>query len=61
MEIPNWFGQNEYYALLYTIWFGLIVYFLTTILRVKKEIKIKEKIVKIKNWWIKRKENKNYY
>jgi len=56
MDIPSWFGQFEYYLLIATIWFFIIGWLGTNLIRVGGvKWDIKGYIVKIKNWWIKRK------
>lgn len=60
MEIPTWFGVNEYYALIYTVWFGLASWIVVNLIRVKFDIK--SKILSFKQWlekWkLKREEKK---
>jgi len=58
MEVPSWFGQTEFYAIIVTMWFGLIIYFLTVCIKFKQCLNIKENFKKIKGWLIKRKEKK---
>ena len=58
MDIPNWFGITEFYAILGTVWFFLIVWLIVNIIKVKKEIKVKEWTTKIKSWWSERKKKK---
>jgi len=59
MNIPDWFGVMEFYAVLGTIWFGIIMYFLTACVKVKQDLNVKKKIIDLKSWWSKRKEAKN--
>ena len=58
MEIPGWFGIGEFYAILVTVWFALIMYLLITVVKVKKGIKVKESFSKFKSWYIERKKRK---
>ena len=53
MEVPSWFGADEYYWLLRTVWFVVVMYLLIVIVKVSKGIKIPNRI---KNWWKKRKD-----
>lgn len=50
MDIPSWFGPDEYYWLLRTVWFTIIMYLLITVVKVKSGIKVKESFVKVKSW-----------
>lgn len=58
MEIPAWFGLTEYYALIATVWFGIATYLLIALVTAKREVKIKENIVKLRSWWNERKKKK---
>jgi len=58
VELPGWFGMGEYYALLVTVWFALIIYLLVAIVKTSKELKIKNKLSKVVSWWKERKKKK---
>ena len=58
MDLPNWFGVTEYYALLGTVWFALIMYLIICIVKIKQGIKVKESFSRIKSWWSERKKKK---
>lgn len=60
MDLPIWFGINDFYSLLATVNFGIIAWIIVTIIRVKMSIKfgIKRRILLFKNWLSKRKELK---
>ena len=58
MIVPAWFGPTEFYAVLATINFGIIMYFLTTCIRAKQSLNVKKKYINLKAWWQKRKESK---
>lgn len=34
MEVPSWFGVEEYHLLIATIWFGFISYIIVTYMKV---------------------------
>lgn len=58
-EIPAWFGKNEFYLLIITVWFFLISWMAVNLIKVGGiKLNIKDKYLKIKTWWVKRKENK---
>lgn len=56
MEIPIWFGVNEFYAIIYTVWFGLACWVAVNLIRVKFDIK--SKILSFKQWLEKRRVKK---
>ena len=59
MEIPEWFGQPEFYAVIATVWLYLISWILVNLIRVKGiKLNIKKRIISFKHWWVKRKEMK---
>ena len=59
MEIPDWFGVTQYYVAIVTIWFGLIIYFLTAYVRAGvSKTNLKSKVISIRDWWRKRQEAK---
>ena len=58
-EIPSWFGQQEFYFVLATVWAFLISWVTVNFLRVKgTNLDIKKKMVSFKLWLKKRKEIK---
>jgi len=59
MTIPEWFGPLEYYVIIATVNFGLVIYFLTTCVRAKQSLSVKKNIINLKAWWNKRKESKD--
>lgn len=58
LEIPSWFGEQEFYAILYTVWFGLICYLVIGLIKAKKDINVKDNISKLKEWRKNRKQKK---
>lgn len=58
LEIPSWFGKPEFYAILYTVWFGLICYLVIGLIKAKKDINVKDNISKLKEWRKNRKQKK---
>lgn len=61
MEIPIWFNEPEYYALVVTIWFYLACWVIVSLIHTKGlKLEIKKKIIGFKHWYIKKKEAKLY-
>jgi len=61
MELPTWFGQDEFYIILYTIWFFLIIWLIINLIKAITYIRstdTKDGINKIKEWFEKRKTKK---
>jgi len=56
--IPSWFGINEYYALLITVWLFLFSWIVVNLIKIKANLSIKDRLLKIKNWWNERKKRK---
>jgi len=50
MDFPSWFGKTEYYALLSTLWFVMIIYLWVNIIRVKSSFSLSGWFKKIKKW-----------
>ena len=58
-ELPGWFGVQEFYFIIATVWFYLICWVVVNITRVKgTKLDIKKKILSFKQWNAKRKERK---
>lgn len=55
MDFPSWFGVTEFYAILGTVWFALIVHLFVNLFRVKKELNVRRWIDKFRLWRAKRK------
>ena len=55
MEIPGWFGLNEFYAIILTVNIYIFSRIVITIIEVKKSFKLKGKF---KSWWESRKQKK---
>ena len=56
--IPTWFTVTEFYAILATVWFALIVHLLVTFLKVKQGFNVKKTVSKVHVWWAERKRKK---
>lgn len=55
MDVPSWFGVNEFYAIILTLNFYIISRIVISIIEVKKNFNIKGKF---KSWWNSRKQKK---
>ena len=52
MEIPIWFGIEQFNIVIYTIWFGLVCWIIVNYIRLKESnLGIKSKLISIKDWW----------
>ena len=60
MEIPSWFGVDEYYWMLRTIIFGLSIWMVGQMFRANIVKTSKEYVSKFKSWWKEHKEVKLY-
>ena len=60
MEIPSWFGVDEYYWMLRTIIIGLSFWMAGQMFRANVVKTTKSIVSKAKSWWKERKEHKLY-
>lgn len=61
MEIPSWFGAEEFYALLNTFQIIAVIYLVSVIVKSIghfKDLNIKLKASKLKSWWAERKKRR---
>ena len=64
MNIPEWFGKPEFYAIINLIYAIICIWFVGTVFKsfgAIKQLEIKKHISKFKEWRLKRKKSKTLY